>query len=73
MFNEEIRHVPPLVLLAVNPRDGDAVPLHPSDNVRVVLQAIHHAPFEVALVFLEVPRAFLRIFVLAVNANRHIR
>lgn len=51
----------PLVLLAVNPGDGDAVPLHPLHNVRITLQAVHHPPFEVALILLEVPGALIRI------------
>ncbi len=73
VFHEEVRHIPALVLLSVNPRDGDAVPLHPLDDMRVTLQPVHHPPFEIALVLLEVPGALFRICVLAVYTNCHIR
>ena len=62
-----------LVLLAVDPRDADAVAFHPLDHVRIALQAIHHPALEVALVLLEVPGALLRVRVFAVYANRHVR
>ncbi len=57
VLHEEIRQITPLVLLTVNPRDCDTVPLHPFDNMRVSLQAVHHPSFEIALVLLEVPGA----------------
>lgn len=38
VFNKKVRHIPPLVLLPVNPGDGYAVPLHPLDDVRIALQ-----------------------------------
>jgi hypothetical protein len=70
---EEIRHIATLVLLAVNPRNRDAVSFHPLGNVRILLQAAHHASFEVTLIPLEVPRTLRRVVVLSVYANRHIR
>jgi hypothetical protein len=61
------------MLLAVNPRDSDAMPLHPFDDMRIAFQTVHHPPLKIALVLLEVPRAFLRVSVLTVYANCHIQ
>src|SRR6266704_6069101 len=44
VFHDEVGHIPPLMFLAINPRDRNTVPLHPLNNVWVSFQAIHHSP-----------------------------
>ncbi len=73
VFHKEIWQIAPLMLLTVYPGNGDPVPLHPFDHMRIALKAVHHAPLQVALVLLEVPRAFLRSGVFAMYANCHVR
>src|ERR1700722_19342890 len=55
VLDEEVRHVPPLVLLTVDPWDGDAMPLHPFGHMGIAFQTFHHPWLHVALVLLQVP------------------
>lgn len=73
VFHKKIWDVSPPMPLAVDPRNNDAVSLHPFDNMRVVLKAIHHPALKFAVETLKTPRTLLRILVVAAFANRHIR
>ena len=72
IFDDEIGNIPSLVLLPVDPRDGNPVPFDPLLDAGVRLKARHHATFEFAVETLEVVGALPGVPEFAAITDRHI-
>ena len=73
ILDKKIWHIATLMLLPIDPRDGDAVSLHPFFDKWIGFEFRHHSTLKVAMKLFEAPRALLRVGKVAAYTNRHTR